>query len=220
MTRRAIVAAAVLAVTTLGCAADPPAGTVSVHVTSNCALGVPRASGMIVAPGLVLTSAHPLRGAREITVRRDGVDVPAEIVGFDTEMDLAYLAIDGPTGTPIPIDSDGVMPGDTATAWVVRAGRPVPVRATIRRRVRINTEDIYVLGTTSRPGFELQADIQPGDSGAAVVVDGSVAAVVWARSRRESGRAWAIDADRGGTLIDEQLRTGRLGDEISLVRCR
>jgi hypothetical protein len=51
-------------------------------------------------------------------------------------------------------------------------------------------------------------------------VDGTLAAVVWAKSRRAPGRAWAIDPDRGGGLIDEQLHTGRLGDDVSLVRCR
>ena len=218
--RRTAIAAAVVALAAAGCAADPPAGTVGIRVTSSCSTGSPTASGMVVGPGLVLTAAHPLRGAREIVVRRDGVDVPAEIVAFDPEMDLAYLAIAGPTAAPMPIDSDHVDPGDPATAWVVRAGQPVAVRATVQRRVRINTEDIYVDGETTRPGFELMADIEPGDSGAAVVVDGTLAAVVWAKSRRATGRAWAIDPDRGGGLIDEQLRTGRLGDDVSLVRCR
>ena len=52
------------------------------------------------------------------------------------------------------------------------------------------------------------------------MIDGDVAAVVWARSRRFDDRSWAIDPDRAGELIDEQLRTGVIGADIDLTRCR
>ena len=100
------------------------------------------------------------------------------------------------------------------------ATRPiVEVPVTVLRRVNIRTESIYLEGKTLRPGFELEAEFQGGDSGGAIVIDGDVAAVVWARSRQFDGRWYAIDPDRGSELIQEQLRTGRLGDDIDLARC-
>jgi S1-C subfamily serine protease len=102
----------------------------------------------------------------------------------------------------------------------VRDREPVAVPVRVRRRVQIRTEDIYIDGDTLRPGFELDADVDAGDSGGAVVVDGEVIGVVWARSRKYDGRAYAIDAVRAGGLVGEQLRSGEIGDGIDLARCR
>ena len=201
------------------CAPDPPAAVVGVVVDS-CGPGQDTGSGALVGPGLVLTSAHVVAGAQDIRVVRDGSFTAAEIVGFDPDMDLAYLATDGLNGTPLPVSSDGVEAGDTGVAYVVRGGEVVAVPVVVRRSVTIRTEDVYVESETVRPGFELDAEIEPGDSGGAVVINGRVAGVVWARSKTSEGRAWVIDPDRAGGLIREQLRTDAIGDEIDLARCR
>ncbi|MDJ0771497.1 MAG: trypsin-like peptidase domain-containing protein [Ilumatobacter sp.] len=217
--RRAITIGAVVGVAVLlsGCAPDPPSAVVGIVVDA-CDPGEEVGSGAVVAPGLVLTSAHVVAGATDIQVRRNGGTVAATIVGFDPEMDLAYLSFDDRLRTTLDVSSDGVEDGDVGVAWVVRDGEPLPLPVTIRRRVRINTEDIYIQGETVRPGFELEADIQSGDSGGAVLVDGKVVGVVWARSRRVEERAYAIDPVRAGDLIDAQLHDG-IGDDIDLTRC-
>jgi S1-C subfamily serine protease len=167
----------------------------------------------------VLTSAHVLAGAQAITVEQGDFSAAGTIVGFDPNMDLAYVTFDGPpTRTPTAASAH-VDAGDTGFAYVVRDGEVVGVPVRVRRRVRIRTEDIYIEGETLRPGFELEADIQSGDSGGAVVIGGRVAGVVWARSRRDAHRAYAIDAVRGAGLIDEQLATGALGDGVDITRC-
>ncbi len=201
------------------CAPDPPAAVVGVVVDS-CDPGQDTGSGVLVGPGLVLTSAHVVAGAQDIRVVRDGSYTTAEIVGFDPDMDLAYLAADGLIGTPLRVSSDGVEAGDAGVAYVVRNGAVVEVPVVVRRSVNIRTEDVYLEGETVRPGFELVAEIEPGDSGGAIVIDGRVVGVVWARSRTSAGRAWVIDPDRAGGLIREQVRTGTIGDEIDLTRCR
>lgn len=198
------------------CAPDPPSAIVGV-VVEGCPPGRDTGSGALVDDGLVLTSAHTLRGAESVVVTRGDDEVPATIVGFDPNLDLAYLAVDL-VGEPLVVDSSGLERGERGRAWVVRDGDAVPVDVVVERRVELHTEDIYVEGETVRPGLELAADIEPGDSGGVVVVDGEVVGVVWARSRRQPGRAYAIDPDRGGERIDEQYRTGDLG-EVDLARC-
>ena len=210
--------AASLAAIGAGCAADPPAAVVGL-VVDGCDPGQEIGSGMIVAPDLALTAAHVVAGAEEIVVRhRNGQDT-ATVVGFDPEMDLAYVAFDAPQVRVPRVDSDVVEAGDVATAWVVRDGIPVPLPVTIERRINIRTEDIYVEGETLRPGFELGGDIRSGDSGGAVVVDGRVVGVIWARSNRFDRRAYAIDPERAGDLIRQQLRSGDLGDDVDIARC-
>jgi hypothetical protein len=99
-----------------------------------------------------------------------------------------------------------------------RDDRLVSVPVELVRRVEILTEDIYREGETRRPGYEVRAEIRPGDSGAVVVVDGSPVAVLWSRSRNEDTRAWAIDPVRGGELISTQLAAG--SEPVDNGRCR
>ncbi len=216
--RAVAVAAGSLALAGLaGCAPDPPSAIVQVAVQA-CSPGTELGSGAFVGDDLVLTAAHTLRGAREITVRRGERSVPAEVVGFDPDNDLAYLRADLDPHHPLTVDSSGIEAGDRGVAWVVREGEAVPLPITVTRPVRINTEDIYVEGSVTRPGFEIEADIDLGDSGGPVMVGGKVIGVVFARSRAEGLRSYAIDPGRGSDRIDRQLRTGSLGD-VDLTRC-
>ncbi len=214
------VATAVAASLLLGtaCAPDPPTAVVGIVVDS-CDPGQEVGSGMVVAPGLALTSAHVVAGADEIVVLHGERETVATITGFDPEMDLAYLTFDAVPTRPIAVASDHVEAGDTGTAYVVREGAIVTIPVRVRRRINIRTEDIYIEGETLRPGFDLDAEIGPGDSGGAVVVDGRLAGVLWARSNRFERRAYAIDAVRAADRIAEQRRTGRLGDDVDVARC-
>ena len=177
------------------CAPDPPAAVVGL-VIDGCDPGEETGSGVFVGPGLVLTAAHVVAGAEAITVFHGERSGAATVVGFDPEMDLAYLTVAWPAGSTVPVGSADVEAGDTGVAYVVRDRQVVALPVRVTRRIQIRTEDIYVQGDTLRPGFELDADIQAGDSGGAVVVDGNVVGVVWARSRKFDRRAYAVDPDR------------------------
>jgi S1-C subfamily serine protease len=211
--------ALLLATTALAsaCAADPPAAVVGLTV-AGCPPGEAHGSGAVVAPGLVLTAAHVVRGATGITLTNGSHTGPAHVVAFDPDMDLAYLATDTDFGSALPLGGS-VERGSTGTAYVFRDGAPVALPVRVRRPVRIETEDIYIKGTTDRPGFELAAEIKPGDSGGPVVVDGRVIGVLWARSDKNSDRAYAIDPVAAGATVREQLRTGVIDDAIDLSRC-
>lgn len=53
-----------------------------------------RGSGVVIAPGRVLTNAHVLRG-EEVAVRlRDGSAVAGRVTGLDADLDLAVIAAD------------------------------------------------------------------------------------------------------------------------------
>jgi S1-C subfamily serine protease len=210
--------AALAAPLATSCAADPPTAVVGIEV-DGCAPGTAHGSGVAVDDDLVLTAAHTLRGARAVVVTAGGRSNDATIVGFDPELDLAYLRVDLGRGVrPIPIDSSAIEDGVRATAWVVRQHEVVPIPVTVERRIRLSTEDIYVDAATDRPGVELRADLLPGDSGGPVIIDGRVVASLWARSRRSEHVAYAIDPDRGRARIDAQLSSGDLGD-VDLARC-
>ena len=211
----------------VGCAADDPDPVSAVDATvtvfaTGCRNTSGRGIGTHIEPGAILTSAHTLAGADTITVTDiDGASTTASLLAFDPEMDLALLSTD-PSTAPVGLGADPPTTeeaaGLTGTVVVERAGRFVTLPVTVARRVMITTEDIHREGETRRPGYELIADIEPGDSGALLIVDGHGIGVVWSRSTRTDGRAWAIDVIRAGTTIRDHLANG-IPDTIDLDRC-
>jgi S1-C subfamily serine protease len=212
--------AAILAAVAIagGCAGDPPSGVVGLTVTG-CSTGQAHGSGIVVAPGLVLTAAHVVKGAKLIEVTDGARDATGSIVAFDPRMDLAYVRLDTDLGRASATSDRTVDRGERGVAYVFRDGRRVTIPVTVRRTINIRTEDIYIEGETNRPGFELDADIQSGDSGGPVVVDGEIVGVLWARSSKYDHRAYAIDPLLAGRLVRDQLRTGAIDDTIDLARC-
>lgn len=221
--RRLLAGVAAAVWLTAACAADPPSAVVGLEV-AGCSPHPEIGSGMLVEVDgvdepLVLTSAHVVKGARAITVTRGGATGTAAVVAFDPDMDLAYLAVDGlGSAFPSTVDSSAIEGGERGSVYVVRDGAVIALPVTVRRRIQIRTEDVYIEGETLRPGYELGVDIDAGDSGGAVVVGGKLVGVVWARSRRDAERAYAIDPVRAGERIHAQLRTGDL-DDVDLTRC-
>jgi len=214
-----VIGTIVVIATAAGCAADPPAGVVGLTVTG-CSTGEAHGSGIVVAPGLVLTAAHVVKGADEIDITDGAHSTTASVVAFDPDMDLAYVRLDDDLpGSTIELGNCVVERGERGVAYVFRDGHVVELPVVLRRPVRIKTEDIYIEGDTNRPGFELDADIVAGDSGGPILVDGNVIGVLWARSSKYEHRAYAIDPVAAGGLVREQLRAGAIDDSIDLARC-
>jgi S1-C subfamily serine protease len=168
----AVVAALVLAPSVV---AAPPRAPELVTV----AVGPDRAMGFVAGDGLVVTVAHVL-GGEPITA--DGRS--ATVARVDRRDDLALLSVPGVRG-PAPH-----FGGSDATTVL---GRPAP----IVRHIRASVD-----GGPRRPALELLADVVVGDSGAPVVTRGGrVAGVVFARSRRRSDVAYAVDASAVAALL-------------------
>ena len=92
-------------------------------VDSDTLVPVGTGSGFIVdETGHVITNAHVVAGAEEITVAlADGTEVPATVVGSDELLDVAILKLDLPAGESVPAvetfgDSSSLRPGDQVVA--------------------------------------------------------------------------------------------------------
>lgn len=72
--------------------------------------------------GHVITNAHVVAGAQELTVvLQDGTPLPAEVIGADDLVDVAVIQVDLPSGTSVPSiaafgDSDALRPGEEVVA--------------------------------------------------------------------------------------------------------
>jgi S1-C subfamily serine protease len=168
-------------------------------VANGCKSTEVHGAGLMVAAGRIATVAHVVAGAQHIEVRGRRGTGDATVVFFDPVLDVAVLKVDPALATPIAIGS--AARGQQGNVIVYRNDAPVELPVVIQRLVDIRTADIYGEGTHIRPGYELNLDIRPGDSGAVVVVDDKAVALVWATSREAKARAWAMRA----SLLSDHL---------------
>ena len=161
-------------------------------VADGCKTADVHGAGLMVADGRIATVAHVVAGAQRIEVRGKHGTGDATVVFFDPVLDVAVLKVDPALATPIAIGT--ATRGQQGNVIVYRDDAPVELPVGIQRLVDIRTADIYGQGTHIRPGYELNLDIRPGDSGAVVVVDDKAVALVWATSRQAEARAWAMRA--------------------------
>jgi len=147
----------------------------------------PIATGFSLADGRVVTVAHVLDGDA-ITVRgADGVARRGSVVRRDDDLDLALLDVPG-----LPTAPARLAVG--TRVLVRREGRVAALPARVVRRIDARVRTAGAGRVARRPALELAATAAAGDSGAPVVQGGRLAGVVFARSDRRAGVAYAVDA--------------------------
>ena len=172
----------------------------TVNVEADGCGGRHEGSGFAASENLIATNAHVVAGAERVRVRRpDGRLLPATIVLFDADRDLALLSVPrlGQPALAIASSSEG-----TAGAVLGYPGGQDNVRvapAVVRQEAPTIGRDIYNRRRTERQVLYLASALRPGDSGGALI-DGE---------GRVVGVAFAIAPDRPGTayaLDDSELR--------------
>jgi S1-C subfamily serine protease len=176
--------------------ADEVAGRSTVQiVATGCGNVVVEGSGFVVAPGLVVTNAHVVAGANNIT-EYDGVQSErATPVFFDPNFDLALLRVSGLPAPPLPIDSRFVPRGTKAIVLGYPEGVSVVTAqpAGVLMRFDPDSPNIYDSAYTQRQIYELQALVQPGNSGGPLLEpDGEVIGVVFARDDDNADVGFAL----------------------------
>jgi serine protease DegS len=125
-------------------------------------------SGVIVdAQGHILTNKHVVNGADKIFVLLyDGRGASAELIGTDSENDLAVLKINGENLNPITIgDSNNIRVGDV----VLAIGNPFGVGQSVTQGI-VSATGRWNLGINSAENFiQTDAAINPGNSGGALI---------------------------------------------------
>lgn len=156
-------------------------------------------SGTVIDAETVLTVAHVVAGAESITVTdAGGAEHEATVAAIDTELDLAVLDVAGLDSAGVELKS--LEAGDRGTARGFGTGGEFAWA--VERVVVIRFADIYDQGVHDRAGYELEATVERGDSGAGLFAeDGSLGGVVFAASRRDPDRAWATDIAAAAGLL-------------------
>lgn len=158
-------------------------------------------SGFAVTDELIATNAHVVVGLARPTVEfGDGRVVEGAIVAFDAVDDLALIRVDEVL-EPLPL---GTAPDGTVGAVFGWDAGPVvdPTPFRIDRPVTVRIEAVADDERIERRSWLLAAQIEAGDSGAALIdATGTVVGVAYATTTRGSSVAYAVRAERLEALI-------------------
>ena len=205
-----IVVCATVALAITGCGNEdddrvqPQAGgaalTAAVQVeASGCGNTASLGAGSFLAEERVLTVAHVVAGSHTVhVVLANGKRVEATVVAIDRSKDLAVLAVDAHLS---PLKLGSMRRGSTGTFVVYRNGTAMPLAFEAVAAVELNVASIDGDGSSVRSGYQLKANVEQGDSGSVLVVDGVATGVVFARSTSTGGKAWAIDIAEASDLL-------------------
>jgi S1-C subfamily serine protease len=154
-------------------------------------------SGFVTGSGLVVTNAHVVAGMSQPSVYDARGQHPATVVVFDSRLDIAVLRAGGLAGPPLQLVAQTQLRGASGAVMGYPLGGPLKaVPGAVRRQIDAEGRDIYGRNLTTRSVYELQADVEHGNSGGPLAgVDGRVFGVVFAKSTSESGVGYALTSD-------------------------
>ena len=171
-------------------------------------------SGVIISSdGYILTCAHVVSGASNITVTIGDTDYPATLVGEDATSDIAVLKIDATGLTPATVgNSDSLKVGES----VMAVGNPLGelggtvtsgIVSALNRSVSIqSTSSVNTMSL-----IQMDASVSPGNSGGGLFnMNGELVGVVNAKSSDSDaeGLGFAIPINDAMKVAQDLLENG------------
>lgn len=198
-------------------AAVEAAGTSTVRIESLGCGGVVNGSGFVAAPGTVVTNAHVIAGITNPTVVDKNGTHRATTVYFDPKQDIAILKTEGLAGEPLDLAGNIKERGTTGAALGYPGGGRLSASPSgVTRQLQATGRDIYGRQIVVRSVYELQTEINSGNSGGPVVTsDGTVIGMIFARSTTDTGIGYAIISPELRPLVKQhqddasQVATGK-----------
>ncbi len=181
-------------------------------------------SGFIIkSDGLILTNAHVVRNASEVTVKlTDRREFRAKVLGADPATDIAVLRIDAK-------DLPSVRLGKAAEArvgdWVLAIGSPFGFENSVSAGI-VSAKGRSLPGDGYVPFIQTDVAVNPGNSGGPLFnLAGEVIGInsqIYSRTGGYQGLSFAIPTDVALRVMDQIVATGhathaRLGVAIQDV---
>ena len=171
-------------------------------------------SGVIISSdGYILTCAHVVSGASNITVSIGDKDYPATLVGEDTTSDIAVVKVDATGLTPATVgNSDNLKVGES----VMAVGNPLgELGGTVTSGiVSALNRSVTIQGTSSTNTMSLiqmDASVSPGNSGGGLFnMNGELIGLVNAKSSSSDaeGLGFAIPINDAIKVAQDLLENG------------
>jgi serine protease Do len=178
-------------------------------------MAMAKGSGVIVtASGRILTNAHVVKDASDITVTlHDGNDYDAKVVGVDPKVDLAVLQLQGklPALKTVAFgDSSALRLGEV----VLAIGDPFGVGKSVTMGI-VSAKNRGGMGIEEYENFiQTDAAINPGNSGGALVnLKGELVGINTAIASQSGGYAgigFAIPTEMARPIMEMLIKDGKV----------
>jgi serine protease Do len=169
-------------------------------------------SGFIISPeGLILTNAHVVKGADEVTVKlSDKREFAAKVLGADARTDVAVLKIDA-AGLPAVRIGD---PQKTRVGeWVAAIGSPFGLESTVTAGI-VSAKSRALPDERLVPFIQTDVAVNPGNSGGPLFnLSGEVVGInsmIYSRTGGYMGVSFAIPIDVAMKVADQLVHYGKV----------
>ncbi len=166
---------------------------------------------LISADGYILSNAHVVHRAREVTVRMtDRREYRAKVVGVDIRTDVALLKIDA---DKLPFVRIGSPAAIKAGQWVVAIGSPFGFDNSVTAGI-ISATARSLPGDAYTPFIQTDVAVNPGNSGGPLFnLQGEVVGInsqIYSRTGGYQGVSFAIPIDVAMHVRNQLVATGRV----------
>jgi len=153
-------------------------------------------SGFLYAAERVMTNAHVVAGVPAPVVHTtDGRTLPATVVLFDPEEDIAVLRVPGISGRALSFAAPVAAGASGAVVGYPENGPFTAVASRVRSVAPVKGPDVYQRSYVTREIQSLFARVRPGNSGGPLIgKDGNVDGVVFAASVDDGSEGFALSA--------------------------
>jgi serine protease Do len=169
-------------------------------------------SGFVISPdGIVLTNAHVVDGAKEVTVKlSDHREFKAKVLGADRSSDIAVLKIDAHNLPAVQLgNSDQLGVGD----YVLAIGEPFGLEETATAGI-VSAKGRSLPGDGYVPFIQTDAAVNPGNSGGPLFdANGTVVGInsqIYSSSGGYQGVSFAIPINMAVQIKDQIVKTGKV----------
>ena len=168
-------------------------------------------SGFVVsADGLILTNAHVVQGAKEVTVKlTDRREYRAKVLGADAKTDVAVLKIDAKDLPSLPMGSSTDLKVGQS---VIAIGSPFGFDNTVTAGV-VSAKSRSLPDGSFVPFIQTDVAVNPGNSGGPLMnARGEVVGInsqIYSRSGGYQGLSFAIPIELATQVKDQIVATGR-----------
>lgn len=190
------------------------ASVLKIRGTNECGRGV-EGSGFLYAGNRLMTNAHVVAGIDDPEVVVDDDAVPADVVYYNPDIDVAVLSFDSGDLPTLGFDRTAEAPDGVAILGYPQDGPYHVEPGRIRSEQRLRSPNIYGDDTVIREVFSLRGRILPGNSGGPIVSSaGDVVGVVFAASVTDHDTGYALTAAQvsaaaaAGLSSSSQVSTG------------
>ncbi|MDD0815608.1 Do family serine endopeptidase [Curvibacter sp. HBC28] len=169
-------------------------------------------SGFIVSEdGLILTNAHVVKGAKEVTVKlTDRREFRAKVLGADPRTDVAVIKVEA---QHLPVVRMGRMADLKVGEWVLAIGSPFGFENTVTAGV-VSAKGRSLPDDSAVPFIQTDVAINPGNSGGPLFnARGEVVGInsqIYSRTGGYQGVSFAIPIDLANRIREQIVATGHV----------